>query len=249
MVKHSCHSKGRKAIEELAMVKVAAQAGVRSRARSLRSAIAKKRSRHVKVSIKVRSNVTNSTGQQRVAIRSENSVSFPPEVNAGHRTVTEERCSSPSLDDVDDHASMSASCCSSNGSCDERIKFADLEEERVEAETAMYYSSNSGERERTPTSSAFGEESTSENMESTANPAVILKKQNSHQISSTDATVIRITDEEVEKFFGEIEKNVPQRLKDKVKDLYLSIRSNYETSDGTLHSPEKMISLHHNYMN
>jgi hypothetical protein len=68
-------------------------------------------------------------------------------------------------------------------------------------------------REKTPTSNALREESTSENMDSTATPAP-LKIPNSHR-RSTAAAVIRITDEEVEKFFCEIEKTVPQRFKDK----------------------------------
>ncbi|KAJ6288632.1 hypothetical protein OIU76_024588 [Salix suchowensis] len=144
-------------------------------------------------------------------------VSYPPDVSSGHREVTKERCSSPSSDDDsdDNHSVMSSSsCCSSNGSFDEIIKFTDLEEERVEVETSLYYSSTRREREKTPTnSSALGEESTSENMDSTATP-VPLKKPNSRQ-RSTAATVIRITDEEVEKFFCEIEKTVPQRFKDK----------------------------------
>ncbi|KAF9678478.1 hypothetical protein SADUNF_Sadunf07G0039100 [Salix dunnii] len=205
MVRHS------RAIEEVAMGKVAAaQVAVRTRARAR-----KKRSSHIKISIEVRSDVTDSR-QGRVMIRPDNSVSYPPDVGSGHRKVTKERCSSPSLDDdSDDKRSLmsSSSCCSSNGSFDEIIKCTDLEEERVEVETSMYYSSTRREREKTPTSSAFEEESTSENMDSTATP-VPLKKPNSRQ-RSTAATVIRITDEEVEKFFCEIEKTVPQRFKDK----------------------------------
>ncbi|KAJ6740299.1 CYCLIN-DEPENDENT KINASE INHIBITOR 7 [Salix purpurea] len=206
MVRHS------RAIEKVAMGKVAAaQVGVRTRARAR-----KQRSSHIKISIKVRSDVTDSR-QERLIIRPDNIVSYPPDVSSGHREVTKERCSSPSSDDDsdDNHSVMSSSsCCSSNGSFDEIIKFTDLEEERVEVETSLYYSSTRREREKTPTnSSALGEESTSENMDSTATP-VPLKKPNSRQ-RSTAATVIRITDEEVEKFFCEIEKTVPQRFKDK----------------------------------
>ncbi|KAI9391091.1 hypothetical protein POPTR_007G042300v4 [Populus trichocarpa] len=197
-------------VKVAAAAAAAAQVGVKTRTRAT-----KKRSRHIKISIKVRSNVTSSR-QERVIIRSDNSASYPLDVNSGHRMVTEERCSSPSLDDdfEDNHSLMSStSCCSSNGSCDEIIKFTDLEEERVEVETSMYYSSSRREREKTPTSNALREESTSENMDSTATPAP-LKKPNSHR-RSTAAAVIRITDEEVEKFFCEIEKTVPQRFKDK----------------------------------
>ncbi|KAJ6990218.1 cyclin-dependent kinase inhibitor 1-like [Populus alba x Populus x berolinensis] len=139
MVRHS------RDIEDVAMVKAAAaaQVGVRTRTRAT-----KKRSRHIKISIKVRSNVTSSR-QERVIIRSDNSASYPLDVSSGHRMVTEERCSSPSLEDdfEDNHSLMSStSCCSSNGSCDEIIKFTDLEEERVEVETSMYYSSSRRER-------------------------------------------------------------------------------------------------------
>ncbi|KAF9682366.1 hypothetical protein SADUNF_Sadunf05G0101500 [Salix dunnii] len=201
------------------MVKVAAaaQVGVTSSRASAKTS--KRRSRHIKISIEVRSNLTKHRHRrhQNVVIRSANSVLYKPDVNSGDRTVTEERCStsSPELqeDDDDDDALMSASCCSSNGSCDDRIKFTDLEGGRVEVETSMYYSSRSGERETTPTSSDPGEESTSEDMDSTANPP--LKKPNSHQRSTPAAELIRITDEEFEKFFGEIQKNVPQCFKDK----------------------------------
>ncbi|KAG5245674.1 cyclin-dependent kinase inhibitor [Salix suchowensis] len=194
----------------------AAQVGVTSSRGSAKTS--RRRSRHIKISIEVRSNLTNHRHRrhQNVIIRSANSVLYKPDVNSGDRTVAEERCStsSPELEeDDDDDALMSASCCSSNGSCDDRIKFADLEEGRVEVETSMYYSSRSGERETTPTSSDRGEESTSEDMDSTANPP--LKKPSSHQGSTPAAGLIRITDEEFEKFFGEIQKNVPQCFKDK----------------------------------
>ena len=119
MVRHS------RAIEEVAMGKVAAaQVAVRTRARAR-----KKRSSHIKISIKVRSDVTDSR-QERVIIRPDNSVSYPPDVSSGHREVTKERCSSPSSDnDSDDNHSLmsSSSCCSSDGSFDEIIKFTDLE--------------------------------------------------------------------------------------------------------------------------
>ncbi|KAG5245678.1 cyclin-dependent kinase inhibitor [Salix suchowensis] len=169
----------------------AAQVGVTSSRGSAKTS--RRRSRHIKISIEVRSNLTNHRHRrhQNVIIRSANSLK----------------------EDDDDDALMSASCCSSNGSCDDRIKFADLEEGRVEVETSMYYSSRSGERETTPTSSDRGEESTSEDMDSTANPP--LKKPSSHQGSTPAAGLIRITDEEFEKFFGEIQKNVPQCFKDK----------------------------------
>ncbi|KAL3592112.1 hypothetical protein D5086_010752 [Populus alba] len=201
------------------MVKVAAaQVGVTSSRASAQTS--KRRSRHIRISIEFRSNVTNHRRRLRrqdVIIRSENPVPCKPDANSGDRTVTEERCStsSPKLeDDDDDDALMSASCCSSNGSCDdERIKFTDLEEGSVEVETSMYYSRRSGERETTPTSSDLGEESTSENMDSTANPP--LKKPNPHQRSTPAAGLIRITDEEIEKFFGEIQNNIPKCFKDK----------------------------------
>jgi hypothetical protein len=111
-------------VKVAAAAAAAAQVGVKTRTRAT-----KKRSRHIKISIKVRSNVTSSR-QERVIIRSDNSASYPLDVNSGHRMVTEERCSSPSLDDdfEDNHSLMSStSCCSSNGSCDEIIKFTDLE--------------------------------------------------------------------------------------------------------------------------
>jgi hypothetical protein len=114
------------------MVKdAAAQVGVTSSRASAQAS--KRRSRHIRISIEFRSNVTNHRRRRRqdVIIRSENAVPCKPDVNSGDRTVTEERCStsSPNLeDDDDDDALMSASCCSSNGSCDdERIKFTDLE--------------------------------------------------------------------------------------------------------------------------
>lgn len=117
------------------MVKVAAaQVGVTSSRASAQTS--KRRSRHIRISIEFRSNVTNHRRRRRrrqdVIIRSENPVPCKPDANSGDRTVTEERCStsSPNLedDDDDDDALMSASCCSSNGSCDdERIKFTDLE--------------------------------------------------------------------------------------------------------------------------
>lgn len=114
------------------MVKVAAaQVGVTSSRASAKTS--KRRSRHIRISIEFRSNVTNHRRRRRqdVIIRSENPVPCKPDANSGDRTVTEERCStsSPNLeDDDDDDALMSASCCSSNGSCDdERIKFTDLE--------------------------------------------------------------------------------------------------------------------------
>lgn len=112
------------------MVKVAAaQVGVTSSRASAQTS--KRRSRHIRISIEFRSNVTNHRRRRRqdVIIRSENPVPCKPDANSGDRTVTEERCStsSPNLED-DDDALMSASCCSSNGSCDdERIKFTDLE--------------------------------------------------------------------------------------------------------------------------
>jgi hypothetical protein len=123
-----------RAIGKLAMVKVAAaQVGVTSSRASAQTS--KRRSRHIRISIEFRSNVTNHRRRRRqdVIIRSENPVPCKPDANSGDRTVTEERCStsSPNLeddDDDDDDALMSASCCSSNGSCDdERIKFTDLE--------------------------------------------------------------------------------------------------------------------------
>jgi hypothetical protein len=50
-------------------------------------------------------------------------------------------------------------------------------------------------------------------MDSTANPP--LKKPNPYQRSTPTAGLIRIADEEIEKFFGEIQKNIPQCFKDK----------------------------------
>lgn len=113
-----------------------AQVGVRTRARALALAAAaaaaatgtarKRKVNNRELVLSTSYIELRSTSRRRVIITPENSVSvsvpLPPEINPGHRTVIQDRCSSPSTH----HAS--ASCCSSNGSSDQRInKFADLE--------------------------------------------------------------------------------------------------------------------------
>ncbi|KAJ9170714.1 hypothetical protein P3X46_018803 [Hevea brasiliensis] len=190
-----------------------AQVGVRTRARAVALAAAaaaastgtarKRKVNNRELMMSTSHIELRSTSRRRVIITPEKSVSVSvsPEINPGHRTLIQDRCSSPSSH----HAS--ASCCSSNGSSDHRInKFADLEAESFEVETSGYYSCRE-RRETTPSSQLRAE--SSDEMDSTARPS-------SAANSRCRSTAERMpTESELDDFFTEAEKNIQKQFADK----------------------------------
>ncbi|KAJ8764526.1 hypothetical protein K2173_006266 [Erythroxylum novogranatense] len=193
----------------IAAVEMAEVTGVRTRARALAlTAVAvaaassgsdKKRKdncQELNISIKLRNSSATTRRRRCVTIKPENSVSSYPEVNSWHRSVIEDRCSSPS----------SASCRSSNGSS-ERIKFPDPDkEERAEGETSMDYSCR--ERRETTTWSEVREELL-DDLDSTARPSG-----SSSRRRSTAAEKMP-TEAELEEFFAEAEKGLKKQFVEK----------------------------------
>ncbi|KAF2295209.1 hypothetical protein GH714_032147 [Hevea brasiliensis] len=188
-----------------------AQVGVRTRARAVALAAAaaaastgtarKRKVNNRELMMSTSYIELRSTSRRRVIITPEKSVSVSPEINPGHRTLIQDRCSSPSSHPA------SASCCSSNGSSDHRInKFADLEAESVEVETSGYYSGRE-RRETTPSSQLRAE--SSDEMDSTARPS-------SAANSRCRSTAERMpTESELDDFFTEAEKNIQKQFADK----------------------------------
>ncbi|WCJ31115.1 Cyclin-dependent kinase inhibitor family protein [Euphorbia peplus] len=194
-----------------------AQVGVRTRARALAAAVdtaADGSSRKRKIEneeiiscIELKS-ATNY--RRRVMITPENDNS--PEVDSGDRSfIQEDRCKSFNSSD---HGS--ASCCSSNGSSDQRIH-ADLEEESVGVETSVYYSSRE-RRETTPSSNLRTELSSDGELDSTARPAAAAApaaEDSTRRSISTAATTKMPTESELNEFFNEAEKKMQKRFADK----------------------------------
>ncbi|XP_065875030.1 cyclin-dependent kinase inhibitor 7-like [Euphorbia lathyris] len=187
-----------------------AQVGVKTRARALAlaaAATATGSSRKRKVEneeIVSYIELKSATNRRRVMITPENSLSVSPPMDSdsGQPSFIQDRCKSFASSD---HAS--ASCCSSNGSSDQRIhQFADLEDESVEVETSVYYSCR--ERRETAPSSQLRAES-SEELDSMARPT---SAENSRRRST--ATKMP-TEAELDEFFTEAEKNIQKRFADK----------------------------------
>ncbi|KDP31915.1 hypothetical protein JCGZ_12376 [Jatropha curcas] len=187
-----------------------AQVGVRTRGRTLALAAAaaatgtarKRKVNNQELMVSTSYIELRSTTRRRLVITPENSVSVSPEVNSGHRTVIRNSCSSP----CSDHASTS--CCSSNGSSDQRIKnkFSDLEAESVEVETSVYYSCR--ERRETTPSSQLRPESSDE-LDSIARPS---PEANTLRRSTAEKMP---TESELDEFFTEAEKSIQKQFAEK----------------------------------
>ncbi|XP_057973161.1 cyclin-dependent kinase inhibitor 1-like isoform X2 [Malania oleifera] len=217
MGKYMRKSKG---IGEVAVMELAHEVGVRTRARALAMAAASveaaKRRRAVGGELRLSSSCIHLRSRRRVVIKpeTENSVSLDASGSLG-RIVREDHRSSPSSE------RMLASCCSSNGSSElvkERVTGVDLEDEAVGIETPNKYF-DCRERETTPSSELRAE---SEDMESTARPS-----EGKFRPRSTAKKMP--SESEIEEFFATAEKDLQKQFTEKynydiVKDVPLEGR-------------------------